>query len=232
MMYALLVALTLPRLAPCSHSIDEPRPRLTREHQAETAAIIRAVVRETGGAEDFADLLVLVAARESSLQRGLVHRLPADVEANASAWRRLAPLYQGSPAATDPALWQGYGLFGMNAPIFLQVYSRTADPRALCDAVVDVLVYRTAAERVLRRAGKTIRCPGGPHRLRGTWLEVHNAVSGGTLCPRDDADLRRRAARAQIDLDTPIMIRAVGRAPADPLRYAVDFWARWSPRSS
>jgi hypothetical protein len=232
MMLALLVALTLPRFSPCAHALDQPRPRLTREHQAETAAIIRAVVRETGAADDFGDLLVLVAARESSLQRGLVHRLPADVEANARAWRRLAPVYQSNPAAAEPALWQGYGLFGMNAPIFLQLWSRTADPRALCDAVVDVLVYRTAAERVLRRAGKTIDCPGGRHVLRGTWLEVHGAVSGGSLCPRDDADLRRRAARVKLDLDTPLMIRAVGRAPVDPPRFVADFWARWSPASS
>lgn len=232
MIYALLVALTLSRPSLCSHGLDEPRPRLTREHQAETAAIIRAVVSETGGSADFADLLVLVAARESSLQRGLVHRLPADIEANARAWRRLSPLYKDSPAVSDPALWQGYGLFGMNSPIYLQVWSRTADPRALCDAVVDVLVYRTAAERVLKKAGKAIDCPGGRHVLRGTWLEVHGAVSGGTLCPRPAADLRRRAGRQGLDVDTPIPARAVGRAPADPGRFVADFWARWSPRAS
>lgn len=231
-MIALLFALILPRFAPCAHTLDEPRPKLTLEHKAETAAIIRAVVRETGGDEDFADLLVLVAARESSLQRGLVHRLPADQDANARAWKRLAPFYEGNPAAADPTLWQGYGLFGMNAPIFLQLWSRTADPRVLCDAVVDVLVYRTAAERVLRRAGKSVPCPGGRHVLRGTWLEVHGAVSGGTLCPRDDTDIRRRAGRVALDLDRPVMIRAVGRAPSNPISFVTDFWRRWSPRAS
>lgn len=231
-MIALLFALILPRFAPCAHGLDEPRPKLTREHKAETAAIIRAVVRETGGDDEFADLLVLVAARESTLQRGLVHRLPADLDANARAWRRLAPLYQDNPAAAHPTLWQGYGLFGMNAPIFLQIWSRAADPRVLCDAVVDVLVYRTAAERVLRRAGKSVPCPGGRHVLRGTWLEVHGAVSRGTLCPRDDADFRRRAGRAGLDVDRPIMIRAVGQAPAHPVAFVADFWRRWSARAS
>lgn len=231
MIVALIAAAVLPQHhIRCAHALDEPRPALTRAHQAETVAIIRDVVSAAGGSDEFATVLRVVAARESSLQRGLVHRLDADLTGSSAAWTRLAPLYAGNPAAGDAARWQTYGLFGMNSAIFTMAWNRLADPRVLCDAVVDVLVYRRAAERVRRRAGQTVPCKdGSTHLLQGTWTEIHGAVSGGSLCPRPaDDDFRWRARRAGVDPDTVPPLRAFGSEPVDQARFVVDFWARWA----
>lgn len=230
MTLALLLTLVLPRHAPCAHTIDEPRPALTHAHQAETVSLIRDVVAGTGGSPEFATFLRLVAAREATLQQGLVHRLDADLAGSSTAFARLASSYAGNPAASDPSLWQTYGLFGMNSAYFTQVWDRLADPRVLCDAVVDVLVYRRAAERVRRKAGQIVPCrDGSTHLFRGTWTEIHGAVSGGSLCPRPaDDDFRARARRAGLDPDAAVPTRAIGREPADPAAFVLSYWSSHS----
>ena len=66
----LRAAALLAKPSPCVHDLATPRPQLTRAEQAETKRVIRAVVADLGGSKDFAAVLVLVASRESSLQRG------------------------------------------------------------------------------------------------------------------------------------------------------------------
>jgi len=209
MLSTYLLAAALTRPAPCAHALDAPRPRLSRAEQIRTARLIRAVVDETGGSDTFADVLVLVAKRESSLQPGLVHRLPADTRGSAAAWRHTRGLYEGNPFAADAERWQTYGLFGMNSNYFTQVWDREADPQALCDAVVDVLVYQRAAQRVLAKMVRTGACAP-------TWANIHAAVSGGKLCPPPArlADFRRRASKAGIDPEHVATPADIGRGPS------------------
>jgi len=204
--FAVLAALARPM--PCAHALDAPRPAFSRAEQVRTARLIRAVVDATGGSDTFADVLVLVAQRESSLQPGLVHRLPADTQGSAAAWRHTRGLYEGNPFAGDARRWQTYGLFGMNSNYFTQVWDKAADPRVLCDAVVDVLVYQRAAQRVLAKMVRTGACAP-------TWANIHAAVSGGKMCPplARLADFRYRAARAGIDPERVATPVDIGRGP-------------------
>lgn len=216
MLSTYLLAAAITRPAPCAHALDTPRPRLSRAEQIRTARLIRAVVDETGGSDTFADVLVLVAQRESSLQPGLVHRLPADTRGSAAAWRHTRGLYDGNPFAADAERWQTYGLFGMNSNYFTQVWDRTADPQVLCDAVVDVLVYQRAAQRIAAKLRRTGACAA-------TWANVHAGVSGGKLCPPEArlADFRRRASKAGIDPDRLVTAADLGRSPTPDEQEAV-----------
>lgn len=199
------LASLLAQPAPCVHDMTSPRPRVTLAEQAETRRTIRIAVDQLGGSPDFAALLLLVAARESSSQRGLVHRLQADLDATAKSWRKLAKIYASNQHAADPARWQAYGLFGMNSPIFTMIWDPQADPTVLCDPLVDVMVYQRAAARVVAKLQRTGRCAP-------TWATVHAAVSGGKLCPvKISADFRRRAARAGIDPDARVSLASLGR---------------------
>ena len=211
---ALAAALTRP--LPCAHALDAPRPAFSHAEQIRTARLIRAVVDATGGSDTFADVLVLVAQRESSLQPGLVHRLPADTQGSAAAFRHTRGLYEGNPFAADADRWQTYGLFGMNSNYFTPVWDKTGDPMALCDAVVDVLVYQRAAWRVLTKLSKTGAC-------EPTWANVHAAVSSGKLCPPEArlADFRRRASRAGVDPGQIVTQAALGRGPSRTEQAAV-----------
>ncbi len=148
----LRAAALLAEPSPCVHDLATPRPQLTRAEQEETKRVIRAVVADLGGSKDFAAVLVLVASRESSLQRGLVHRLPLDLDGSTAAWRHTRGLYEGNQWAADASRWQTYGLFGMNSNYFTQVWDRAADPRVLCDAVVDADRAGINAEREVTTA--------------------------------------------------------------------------------
>lgn len=205
--FALAAALTRP--LPCAHALDAPRPAFSRAEQIRTARLIRAVVDATGGSDAFADVLVLVAQRESSLQPGLVHRLPKDMQGSAAAFRRTRGLYKGNPFAGDAERWQTYGLFGMNSNYFTQIWDRTADPRVLCDAVVDVLVYQRAAQRMLAKMARTGACAP-------TWANIHAAVSSGKLCPPEArlSDFRRRSRKAGIDPEQLVTPATLGRGPS------------------
>lgn len=172
----------LPRA--CVHGVADRRPKLTRNEQVRTHRVIAHVAKRLKASDEFHKLLQLVAARESSLQQGLVHRLSPDLEGSYSAWRKMQKTYEGNPHAADPSLWQTYGLFGMNSNYFTLVWDKGADPRVLCDAIVDVLVYRRAAARMIRKAGGNIVCKdehGKPfnYTTKATWETVHRAVSGG-----------------------------------------------------
>jgi hypothetical protein len=222
------VAKFLPRQ--CIHGVDEARPRLTRNEQKRTYAVLAHVVKRLKASDDFHKLLQLVATRESSLQQGLVHRLSPDLEASLQAWRKTAKLYEGNPHHDDPSLWQTYGLFGMNSNYFTQVWDNQADPRVLCDAIVDILVYRRAAARVIRKAGSAITCTDAngrsyQHTTRATWETIHRAVSGGKLCPSKNENVaaimgkyfRSRAARFGLDPDKPVTLKMLGVEPTKGL---------------
>jgi len=220
----------------CIHGVDEQRPRLTRNEQKRTYAVLAHVVKRLKASDDFLKLLQLVAARESSLQQGLVHRLSPDLEASLAAWRKTAKLYEGNEHHAEPEHWQTYGLFGMNSNYFTQVWDNQADPRVLCDAIVDILVYRRAVVRVIRKAGSAIECTdanGHPfqHTTRATWEAVHRAVSGGKLCPSKSENVaaimgkyfRSRAAKFGLDPDKPVTTKMLGVEPTRGLDGSV--WA-------
>lgn len=228
------VAAFLPRQ--CVHGVEEARPRLTRNEQKRTYAVLAHVVKRLKASDDFHKLLQLVALRESSLQQGLVHRLSPDLEASIQAWRKTAKLYEGNPHHAEPDHWQTYGLFGMNSNYFTQVWDNQADPRVLCDAIVDILVYRRAVARVVRKTGSTIECTDANGRkfdytTRATWETVHRAVSGGKLCPSKSENVaaimgkyfRGRAARSGLDPDKPVTLKMLGIEPTRGLDGSV--WA-------
>jgi hypothetical protein len=178
----------------------------------------------------------MVAVRESSLQQGLVHRLSPDLEGSIAAWRKMQATYEGNPHAKDQSKWQTYGLFGMNSNYFTLVWDKAASPEVLCDAIVDVLVYRRAAARMLRKAGGTIVCKddnGQPYNFttKATWETVHRAVSGGKLCPSKHEEtaatmrkfFRHRATRIGLDPDQPVTLKMLGLEPDKSL--AGETWA-------
>lgn len=211
----------------CVHTVSDRRPKLTRGEQERTTKVISHVLKRLKVSDDFSKLIHLVAMRESSLQQGLVHRLSPDLEGSYSAWRKMSKSYEGNPLAKDPTVWQTYGLFGMNSNYFTMVWSKAADPRVLCDAVVDVLVYRRSAARMLRKvSGQTIVCKdekGNPYNYttKATWETVHRAVSGGKLCPSKHEEsaammrkfFRGRAARVGLDPDKPVTAKMLGLEP-------------------
>jgi hypothetical protein len=210
----------------CVHTVNDKRPKLTRGEQQRTTKVLAHVLKRLKASDDFSKLINLVAIRESSLQQGLVHRLSPDLEGSYSAWRKMAKTYEGNPHAKDSSVWQTYGLFGMNSNYFTLVWDKTADPRVLCDAIVDVLVYRRAAARMIRKAGGTIVCKdeqGKPFNFttKATWETVHRAVSGGKLCPSKHEEtaatmrkfFRGRAARVGLDPDKPVTLKMLGMEP-------------------
>ena len=210
----------------CVHSVEDGRPKLTHNEQKRTSRVIAHVAKRLKASDEFLKLLQLVAMRESSMQQGLVHRLSPDLEGSYSAWRKMQKTYEGNPHADEPGAWQTYGLFGMNSNYFTLIWDKAADPRVLCDAVVDVLVYRRAAARMIRKAGGNIVCKderGQPYdyTTQATWETIHRAVSGGKLCPgKREATaatmrkfFRSRAERVGIDPDRPVTLKMLGVEP-------------------
>jgi hypothetical protein len=209
----------------CVHEVSADRPALTHNEQQRTQRVIAHVARRLRASDEFSRLLHMVAMRESSMQQGLVHRLSPDLQGSYSAWRKMQDTYRGNPHADDPEKWQTYGLFGMNSNYFTLLWDKAADPRVLCDAVVDVLVYRRAAIRMLKKAGGNIVCKdehGRPYdyTTQATWETVHRAVSGGKLCPgKHEAtgslkqDFRHRARRGGIDPDRTVTLKMLGVEP-------------------
>lgn len=214
----------------CVHTVSDRRPKLTRGEQERTEKVIAHVTRRLKASDDFHKLLKVVAIRESSLQQGLVHRLSPDLEGSYAAWRKMQTTYEGNPHARDPSKWQTYGLFGMNSNYFTLVWDKAADPEVLCDAIVDVLVYRRAVARMIRKAGGNIVCKdehGKPfnYTTKATWETVHRAVSGGKLCPsKREATaatmskfFRNRVTRVGLDPDRPVTLKMLGLEPSKSL---------------
>jgi hypothetical protein len=197
----------------CVHGVGEARPRVTLAEQRLVKRVIEQVVSASGAHPDLGKLLTLVAERESSWQLGVVHRLPADLDGSRAAWRHTRALYEGNAWAADASRWQTYGLFGMNSSYFTVVWDRAADPRILCDAVVDVLVYRRALVRALRRLSAPVECDGEMVRVAPTWAALHGAVSGGRRCPTEQRDFYKRARRAKLDADRVVTLADLGHEP-------------------
>lgn len=197
----------------CVHGVDAARPRVTLGEQRLVKLVIEQVVDAMGAHPDLAKLLTLVAERESSWQLGVVHRLPADLDGSLAAWKHTRSLYVGNAWVADSARWQTYGLFGMNSSYFTVVWDRAADPTILCDAVVDVLVYRRALVRALRRLASPVECDGQMVRVRPTWAALHGAVSGGRRCPTEQRDFHKRARRVKLDADRVVELADLGHEP-------------------
>ncbi|MCA9657119.1 MAG: hypothetical protein KC486_02140 [Myxococcales bacterium] len=213
----------------CVHSLDEKRPRITKSSQERTKLVIRHVAKRLGIHNDFRKLLALIALRESSYQAGLVHRLSPDLNASYVSWRKMSKRYEDNPFADDPTVWQTYGLFGMNSNYFTLLWDKSADPRVLCDPIIDLLLYRRAAVRALRKINSgAIRCKDASGEsfditLEPTWFNIHRAVSGGKICPSKHEDraatMRKyfvaRATRSGIDPDAVVTMKMLGKEPTE-----------------
>lgn len=183
MLTALFVFLTA-LLDPCAE-------RMT---PAEAAAAIRSEVEALGGSPIYADYLIAVARRESSLRPWVRHKLAKDVNASRRAWRRLRHKHRaaGNPWADDAERWGTFGLFGMNANIHAPRLGPKTDPRELCRPAVSVRAYTLAARAALRKM-RARGCVDQP-RLG----DVHRAVQGGRACPRAGEGLRGPLAYAVV----------------------------------
>jgi hypothetical protein len=179
MLAVLLAILTAPAAsyAPCAHAPDQPAPVATRESQAAARAEIEDAVFEIGGSPAFAQYLIAVATRESSLRPGVIHVRDAASSSRAYRHKRKAHRAAGNPFADQPALWLTYGLFGLNSNYYARVLHPHADPRRLCSVRVSVATYARAAQGVLRRL------PRACGITRPTWADIHRAIQGGDLCP-------------------------------------------------
>ncbi len=211
----------------CVHDKDGRRPELRRERQRETKRLIEHVTKRLKTSAGFRNLLMLVALREASYQQGLVHQLNADLLSSRAAWRRVSGRYEGNAWADDPEVWQTYGLFGMNSNFFTMLWDKQADPRVLCDAIVDIVVYRRAAIRAVKKLNGDIRCKnskGEHYTFNGepTWATIHRAVNGGKLCPSkkvDQASMMRkyfdaRARKVGLDPDERVTVKMLGEEPS------------------
>jgi len=162
--------------APCAHTPDDPGPKTTRARQLEVGAQIRREVERLGGSPMFARYLIHVAARESSLRPGVIHR--KDAELSSAAYRRLRGRHRaaGNPWANQPEVWLTYGLFGMNSNYYGREVNPKADPRLLCDLTYAVQTYAAAARsRLARIRGCGVKIP--------RWGDIHRAIQGGSVCP-------------------------------------------------
>mgnify|MGYP000087068736 FL=1 len=167
--------------APCAHTPDEPGPTTTRAAQLEVGAAIRREVERLGGSPMFARYLIHVAARESSLRPGVIHR--KDAELAAAAYRRLRGRHRaaGNPWANRPEAWLSYGLFGMNSNYWAGEVDPKADPRRLCELTYAVQTYAAAARSRLPRIRS---CGVAVPR----WGDIHRAIQGGSVCPDGGAE--------------------------------------------
>ncbi len=158
--------------APCAHTPDQPGPRSTQATRLDARDQIRAEVSHLGGSERFANYLIIVAARESSLRPGVIH--VGDAESSAAAYRRLRNKHiaAGHPLARRRDLWLTYGLFGQNSN-YLRDY--IADPRQLCTVPGAVTAYAAAGRRAIARMRGCVAQP--------TWADLHRALQRGKICP-------------------------------------------------
>lgn len=189
-LYLALAAAAPIDYSPCAHTPEGERPAFDDAHRDETRALIREAVVELGGSETLARYLIAVAAHESSLQRGLIHRLPQDVRGAAAAYRnhRAQLRRLGHPLAGEPRAWLTYGLFGQTSGNFIAELEG-ADPRALCDAKTSVGVYVRKAQRVAVKLRRILgRTP--------TWGDLYRAIQRGKLRPDGRRDDWPKLARA------------------------------------
>jgi hypothetical protein len=135
--------------------------------------------------------LTTLAMRETTLRPWKMSRLPADVAANALAWRRYADLYRDNPAAGDATRWlAGRGYYGQNAAAVLHVWDATAIPEALCGEVEATLTHLRTARKRWRQLADGVTCDGAAGEHHGTaenggasWYDVSLANSGSDPCP-------------------------------------------------
>ncbi len=208
-----------------------------KEIQERTKNIIREAAAEAGASKNAVKLLYLVAARESSLigpeapgdGRGVVHRFCRDVkrrvdgkiverhecpdmESSGQAWLNYSKgeTYKDNPFFSNREIWLSYGLFGQNSPIWTKEWDKNADPRVMCDPVINSMTYLNVAKKTAEKLRGNLQCPmydengyvdahgfkrsiykkdqqGNYIRnsVKGdpTWINIHRAVSGGNICP-------------------------------------------------
>lgn len=89
--------------------------------------------------------------------------------------------------------WQGYGLFGQNS-VFFTKFLGSSEPELLMHPYFALKAYSINAERVAKKLRAGVACDGknftGSIRNKPSIADIHNAVSGGSLCPRNKNDSR------------------------------------------
>lgn len=175
---------------------DYPTRAVREWRAARLRVLVDAVCSRRDGCDPAAlhAYLATLAMRETTLRPWKMSRLPADVAANALAWRRYADLYRDNPAAGDPARWMaGRGYFGQNAAAVLHVWDANAIPEALCGEVEATLTHLRTARKRWRQLADGVTCDGAAGAHHGTaengepsWYDVSLANSGSDPCPGEN----------------------------------------------
>jgi hypothetical protein len=175
--------------------------------------------------EQLHDYLAVLILRESTWRPYKVHRLGADVRANARAWEKYAGLYLGNPAASEPGRWSaGRGYFGANAAALLHVWDPLAIPEALCGEVESVIVHLRTARKRWHLLNGGVTC-GANQAHRGTardggpsWYDVSLANSGSEACPAKEGrplavreGFVKRAKSRKLDAYSGVTLAMLGR---------------------
>jgi len=205
-----------------------PRGSERRWRKQRLQAIVKDRCRPRKGCdrEALTAILQLEALKESSYRPWARHRLNADLEANATAYWRMADYYghelegrrlvlhdEGNRHYRYHTRWRtGLGYFGMNAAGFAWEWSPEAPPEVLCREEVAVEVWLRRARRVHRKLTSGIDCdrdPANGREFHGTardggvsWYDLHNGVNVGKLCPttkKRQAAFVRRAQNEDLD---------------------------------
>lgn len=143
-----------------------------------------------------AEVLALVAARESSWDNATSHELNRDVTANRISYAKAKERgwYEGNPHFSQQDRWErGYGWHGFNAALHVRYWDPKAPPEILCRQVESTEVYLRKARHAFRKlwsmyGDKRERVyaldTGEAIAVKGvTWYDIHRAVSTGSLTP-------------------------------------------------
>lgn len=148
--------------------------------------------------------------------------IEVDEEGNLIKADRLRP--DANPHYPEYGRWStGVGYYGQNAPIYVQQWEKLAPPEILCRPVEATESYLRVARRSWKKIRGGIDCDNdGTREFFGSaiknekpypaWVDVHQAASVGSICPKDFAHDRfaRRAKRAKLKFDEPVELEALG----------------------
>lgn len=141
-------------------------------------------------------VLTMVAMRESTMRMWKLHRL--DEKPNASAWHRRRATFVSNRHHKDAERWQGWGLYGQQAALFVDALDPSAPPEILCRDVEATIAWLERARTVYRKQ----RSMG----ITPTWATIEGALSTGKLRvdPQGRDKVRRALAKVGRDADAAI----------------------------
>lgn len=161
-----------------------------------TPLLIKGYSSGLGIDENMTKLLLAVSKRESNNAWWENHFIKSDITAIRKSSKRLN-LY------LPPDSKHGtYGLFGQNSVLFLNHLPNDYSPEILMHPFFAILAYKTSADKAYLKLKKGVVCNGkkyhGRYKNKPTLSDIHNAVSGGKICPRSHNDKREKWLRNNI----------------------------------